>query len=125
MSNELLVIHPYKHSGVWVFDDPAVGLEREPFVAGMPEIIEHVTREIPNAERGFTAIFSPRQFPGATERLEFVRSEMDGSTYRHIETGMEGWLCPALFRYFDEAPPELWVEVKAAAVPSVHEGAGS
>jgi hypothetical protein len=32
--NSLLVIHPYKHDGVWVFDDPAVGLGKEPFVAG-------------------------------------------------------------------------------------------
>jgi hypothetical protein len=32
--NSLLVIHPYKHAGVWVFDDPAVGLVKETFVAG-------------------------------------------------------------------------------------------
>jgi hypothetical protein len=23
---------------------------------------------------------------------------------------MEGWLCPALFKYFEEAPPELYVQ---------------
>jgi hypothetical protein len=32
--NSIHVIHPYKHAGVWAFDDPAVGLVREPFVAG-------------------------------------------------------------------------------------------
>jgi hypothetical protein len=26
---------------------------------------------------------------------------------------MEGWLCPALFRYFDEAPAELYVKAEA------------
>ena len=37
---------------MWVFDDPDVGLVREPFVAGMPEIIDHVVRDIPNASVG-------------------------------------------------------------------------
>jgi hypothetical protein len=31
--NSLLAFHPYQHDGVWVFDDPAVGLVREPFGA--------------------------------------------------------------------------------------------
>jgi len=26
---------------------------------------------------------------------------------------MEGWLCPALFRYFDQAPKQLYAQVKA------------
>ena len=25
----------------------------------------------------------------------------------------EGWLCPALFRYFDEAPEEIYVKAEA------------
>jgi len=28
--NELIAIHPYKVGGLWVFDDPAVGLRQEP-----------------------------------------------------------------------------------------------
>ena len=27
---------------------------------------------------------------------------------------MEGWLCPALLRYFSEAPKQIYVQVKAA-----------
>jgi hypothetical protein len=30
--NTLRVIFPYKQYGVWAFDDPSVGLVREPFV---------------------------------------------------------------------------------------------
>jgi len=30
---------------------------------------------------------------------------------------MEGWLCPALFRYFDKAPPELYVKAEAKKGP--------
>jgi hypothetical protein len=31
--NSILISHPYNHAGVWVSDDPAVGLVQEPFVA--------------------------------------------------------------------------------------------
>src|SRR5207247_1944864 len=76
MNNALFVIEPYKSNGTWVFDDPRVGLEREPFVAGMPEIIDLAVRDIPNAEAGFTLIFSANPFPGATVELEWVREEV-------------------------------------------------
>lgn len=32
--NAIFVIAPYKWEGMWVFDDPQVGLHREPFVSG-------------------------------------------------------------------------------------------
>ena len=32
--NELRIIHPYKHTGTWVFDDERVGLVQEPLVLG-------------------------------------------------------------------------------------------
>src|SRR5260370_25279546 len=38
--NALLPIAPYKYQGAWVFDDPAVGLSREPFIAGIDTMIE-------------------------------------------------------------------------------------
>jgi hypothetical protein len=34
--DQRLVIEPYWHNNTWVFDDPAVGLEKEPFVQGFP-----------------------------------------------------------------------------------------
>ena len=39
-ANALLVIQPYRSHGTWVFDDPAVGLVREPFVSGIPQMID-------------------------------------------------------------------------------------
>jgi hypothetical protein len=33
--NAINVISPYKYLGMWVFDDPRVGLSQEPFVAGV------------------------------------------------------------------------------------------
>jgi hypothetical protein len=32
--NEIYVICPYKHHGMWVFDDARVGVVQEPFVSG-------------------------------------------------------------------------------------------
>lgn len=111
--NSLLTIHPYLHEGTWVFDDPAVGLIREPFVSGIPEMIELLTRDIPNATRGFRLTFSASPFPGAQAHIEWVREDMGGNWYRWREHDMEGWLCPALFKYFDEAPPRLYMRAEA------------
>jgi hypothetical protein len=55
-TNAMHVIHPYRWNGMWVFDDPAVGLVREPLVAGMPEIIDYLVREIPDAHEGFNML---------------------------------------------------------------------
>jgi len=34
--------------------------------------------------------------------------------YAWAEKRMEGWLCPALLRYFQQAPEKLYVQVKVA-----------
>ena len=41
--NNLNVIVPYKWEGMWVFDDPRVGLDKEPFVSGADKMIEDNT----------------------------------------------------------------------------------
>src|SRR5687767_4278680 len=60
--NAIGIIAPYKYEGMWVFDDPAVGLSREPFVAGIDTMIDRLVASIPNAEKGFRLIFSPTLF---------------------------------------------------------------
>jgi hypothetical protein len=40
-----------------VFDDPAVGLKAEPFVSGIPEMIDALVQDIPQADRGFRLLF--------------------------------------------------------------------
>jgi hypothetical protein len=32
--NAIRVIHPFRHEGLWIFDDETVGLRQEPFVSG-------------------------------------------------------------------------------------------
>src|SRR5688572_7807721 len=62
--NSIMVIRPYWDHGTWVFDDAAAGLTREPFVAGIPEMINTLVKDIPNARNGFRLTFSASPFPG-------------------------------------------------------------
>lgn len=115
MPNQIMVIAPYwiEEVGAWVFDDPKVGLEQEPFVSGIPEMIDFLVKDIPDAKNGFRMLFSAAPFPGYQRKLVWRREEMGGNWYAADEPPMEGWLCPALVRYFDKAPPELYVKAEA------------
>lgn len=110
--NSLFVIAPYKFEGTWVFDDPAVGLTKEPFIAGIDTMIDRVTANIPDAGQGFRAIFSAAPFPGTDFKLEWRREESGGNWYYSQQFEMEGWLCPALFKYFQNAPGEIYVKIE-------------
>ena len=111
--NSLFVIAPYKYEGTWVFDDPAVGLSKEPFIAGIDMMIDKVVAGIPNADKGFRAVFSAAPFPGADFKLEWRREESGGNWYYSDQFKMEGWLCPALLKYFPRAPREIYVKVES------------
>ena len=106
--NSIRIIKPYKFAGTWVFDDENTNLVREPFVEGADDIIDVMTSPIEEAEEGFALIFSAQQFPGATLELLRMREEFGGWWYRSETLDMEGWLCPALFLYFEEAPEKLF-----------------
>jgi len=111
-ANSIFVIFPYRSGGTWVFDDEAVGLVREPFVCGIPEIIDQLVAHIPDAADGFKLLFSPQPFPGYQMKLVFKREEFGGNWYFAEELGTEGWLCPALFKYFAAAPQELYAKAE-------------
>jgi hypothetical protein len=115
--NAINTIMPYRYLGKWVFDDPRVGLVQEPFVAGADTMIDRIVAGIPNAEHGFTMLFSAVPFPGHQHRLEWRRNDGWSNWYYSCELQMEGWLCPALLRYFADAPKEIFVQITAAAPP--------
>jgi hypothetical protein len=114
MENSLFVIKPYKWEGMWVFDDPAVNLVREPFVAGADTMIDVATAAIPDAHQGFIAVFSANPFPDAQIVLHWRRAESGGNIYHWPEKDLEGWFCPALLKYFQQAPPRMYIRVKPA-----------
>ena len=47
MPNQIMAIAPYwvDDLAAWVFDDPKVGLVQEPFVSGVPEMIDFLGRD--------------------------------------------------------------------------------
>jgi len=112
MSNSLMVINPYKHEGMWVFDDEEVGLVKEPFVSGADDMIDKMVANLQKPEDGFNLIFSEIPFPGHDLELDWVREDSGGNWYRSLSLDMEGWLCPALFKYFNEPPPKLYAQFK-------------
>jgi hypothetical protein len=108
--NAILVIAPYRYNGTWVFDDERFGLVREPFVAGVPEMIDLLVADIPHADKGFRLTFSSKPFPSYDRKLTWLRGDREGNYYKLDDPPMEGWICPALFKYYDKAPPELFVK---------------
>lgn len=115
MTNAMNVINPYWHEGTWVFDDDRHGLVREPFVLGVPEMIDDLVEDIPDARSGFRLIFSDRGFPQHDRKLTWVREESEGNWYRTAEPEMEGWLCPALLHFFEQPPNEIYVKAEPLA----------
>lgn len=108
MVNSLIVITPYKDEGIWFFDDPSAGLQREPFVSGIPEMIDILTKDISKASQGFNLLFSKTPFPGYKAHLKWISEEYGGNWYLWEKQSMKGWLCPALLKYFSEVPDELY-----------------
>ncbi|QDT75376.1 DUF6717 family protein [Lacipirellula limnantheis] len=114
--NSIIAIHPYKVQGIWVFDDSAVGLVQEPFVAGADVIIDRMVEGIEDADQGVTILFSLNPFPGSRYEFDWRREEMGGNWYFSPQFQLEGWLCPALFKYFEAAPERIYAQVKAKRV---------
>lgn len=112
MANVLMVIEPYWYQDTWVFDDASKGLDKEPFVQGIPDMIDYLVKDIPNARSGFILLFSSQPFAGYQAELTPVREENGGCWYNVKDLGAEGWLCPALLRYFDAPPEAIYVKAE-------------
>jgi hypothetical protein len=75
-------------------------------------MIDDLVKDLPDARRGFRLLFSAEPFPGYQRKAVRVRQEMGGNWYATDEPPQEGWLCPALFRYFAEAPETIHVRAE-------------
>lgn len=114
--NQINVIYPYRTQGGWAFDDAEVGLHAEPFVLGIPEIIDSIV----GRKNSFTAYISHSRIPRATGHLikveprELPEDEEGGSEgwYKLEGTDMVGWLCPATLKYFKEYPEHIYFRIE-------------
>jgi hypothetical protein len=98
-----------------MFDDNAKGLVREPFVCGIPQMVELLVTDIRHPDKGFALYFSEQQFPGFQLKVDLVEPESGGNWYKLTVDGTEmtGWLCPALFKYFETAPATIYAKAEA------------
>ncbi|MCU1233936.1 MAG: hypothetical protein JWP63_1903 [Candidatus Solibacter sp.] len=115
MTNAIQVIFPYQDNGVWMFDDDAKGLVREPFVCGIPKMVVLLVSGIQHPNKGFALYFSDQQFPGFQVKVDLLEPEAGGNWYTLAGGGteMKGWLCPALFKYFETAPTTIYAKPEA------------
>ena len=111
--NVVNIIEIYKWNGYWVFDDPNVGLVHEGLVMGTDTIIDYLVQDIPNADAGFMCMFSGKPLPEYTVKFVLSRRGNDeiGNWYTAEGTNMEGWLCPALYKYFEKEPDCIWIKI--------------
>ena len=116
MTNFFRIIFPYKFEDAWVFDDDAMGLDKEPFVFGADDMIDWLVQDIPSASDGFRLLFSHKPFPGYQAEATWIREEMEGNWYKLSEPEMEGWLCPALLKYFDAPPEKIYAKAEPRKV---------
>lgn len=113
-ATEILVINPYwsERADTWVFDDQSRDLCQERFVNGTPEIINNMVQDIPSARSGFTLKFSDQEFPGSNRVFEHAGADLQGNWYWDEATDGLGWLCPALYKYFDTAPEQIFARAE-------------
>jgi hypothetical protein len=108
-------IHPYKmENGGWVFDDEEVGLIEEGLVLGIDTILDKICDQHGLDPRvGFDVGFSdePIDDPVAIFRkLEEIegQAELYGTNYVDEVSGIQGWLCPNLLKYFVSPPEKIY-----------------
>lgn len=75
-------------------------------------MIEQMVAAIPDAEKGFTLVFFDTAFPGHQAAFEWRSEDYEGNWHYSRDLDMEGWLCPAVFKYFAAAPPWLYAPFK-------------
>lgn len=114
--NTINIITCYWSDGTWCFDDPARGLLKEPFILGIDAILTRacfLAMPLVDVKKdGFRLTFSHQGFPGAAMTAE--RQEEDSGGYWYTVGGMRGWLCPALFKFYPEAPERIFFSVAPA-----------
>jgi glyoxylate carboligase len=74
----------------------------------IPEMIDRLVKNIPEAREGFKLLFSSTPFPGFDAKVDFVTGESGGAWYRWAAEDLQGWLCPALLKYFSAPPATLY-----------------
>ena len=100
----------------WVFDDTEFNLSQEAFVAGMDEVIDFITKDIPNATEGVEVHFQDGvgsdEFPFVvlTHATSIHHPKLGQSNYYYCEQiDKKVWICNNMYKYTKETPQILCV----------------
>lgn len=114
MANSMMTIEIYRHAGTWCFTDEARGLLHEPFVLGIPDIIDNIIKD--NEKEKHTITFSSQRFPLCYMNMKKVYEEYGGAWYE-LESALDmtskkkGWLCPATLKFFSDFPDNIYFDI--------------
>lgn len=117
--NIMNIIMPYRHPDspdIWVFDDEARELDREPFIGEANQLLDYADEQLDG--KGKLVVFfradhdlEPigHHYDHVAIELKLVTIDEGGSTYTGVIEGgptlQQVWLCPALLKYFATPPP--------------------
>jgi hypothetical protein len=112
MSNSVFVLYPKRSTfGIWAFDDEMRGLKNEPFVGETNNLLDKMAIESGydlNDNPQVALLFAATEFPDYQCDLNLIETSPTGTTYRDQISGIYPWLCPAMFKYFPEAPEKMY-----------------
>ena len=78
-----------------------------------PRILTSAGQEKATPEaRWFRLLFAASPFPGYQKKLTWLRGDTGGNYYRLEDPPMEGWIYPAMFRYYKKAPKNFYVKAE-------------
>lgn len=109
--NRINIIKPYRYLDMWVFNDESRGIVQEPFINGADSILDIWAKNLSSTStvNSFLILFSEKPFPDYQYEISWIREEFEGNWYKFAELNMDGWLCPALFKYFNKTPSEIFI----------------
>lgn len=115
MSTKIYSVFLYRQGKNWVFDDPKKGIKGEALVMGIDTMIDELVSrlDIKYANVGSVLRFSSDPFPEQQLRLDWIAKDADlqGNWYYCHELNEQGWLCPVLYMYYNEAPRTLYASI--------------
>jgi hypothetical protein len=109
--HRIVLSKPY---GAWLFDDGES--KCQPFVHSITDIIDELSRAVPNARSGFALQLSGGQFEGADGHIELIESPPRRRVhlYRMAGKGLEGCMCGnTLDSLFGGVPQKIFYRVSA------------
>ena len=119
-NNSIYTLDAYRENGMWVLDDDAVNLVKEPFVAGADVVFDHMSgRHLDGTRDKVSVAFSTTPIPDHDVAATITGADRhDGHYYKITKfvgdddmVGFPFWLCPALLLYYSDAPENIYIKI--------------